>query len=102
MAEDFRDFHAAHRRRDLLLFLLACLDYSCNESLLRTALRNLGYLTSSSILRADVVWLEERKLVKTREIGDGLLIATLLARGRDVAEGAEFVDGVARPDPGRT
>lgn len=102
MAEDFRDFHAAHRRRDLLLILLGSLDYSCNESLLRTALREMGYLTSSMILRDDVFWLAERQLVKTREIGDGLLIATLLTRGRDVAEGAESVDGVARPDPGRT
>lgn len=97
---EFGDFETAHRRRDLLQVLLASRDYSCNESLLRTVLRGQGYLPSAAQLRDDLFWLSERTLVRTREVG-GVLIATLVERGRDVAEGAIAEDGVARPDPGK-
>lgn len=97
---EFRDFEAAYRKRDMLLVLLAARDFSCNDSLLRTVLREQGYLASGAQLREDVAWLEQHQLVGTREIAD-LKIVTLLERGRDVAEGAELLEGVARPDPRR-
>jgi hypothetical protein len=94
--KNFSDFEARFRRRDLLAALLNSRDYSCNDSLLRTLLRELGYLVSGDSLRADLKWLEEHKLVRLRAIGE-LTIATLIERGRDIAEGAEVIDGVERP-----
>ena len=98
---EFADFETEFRRRDLLLVLLASRDYSCNESLLRTVLRGQGYLASGAQLRDDLFWLSERQLVRTRDVA-GVLIATLLERGRDVAEGAESETGIARPEPGKS
>lgn len=97
---EFSEFEARYRRRDLLAALLASRDYSCNESLLRTLLREQGYLVSGEGLREDLKWLEDNKLIRTRSIGD-IAIATLYERGRDVAEGAEVIDGVERPSPER-
>lgn len=97
---DFSEFEGRYRRRDLLAALLASRDYSCNESLLRILLREQGYLVSGEQLRADLGWLAEHKLIRLREIGD-LAIATLIERGRDVAEGAETIEGVERPAPER-
>ena len=93
---DFGAFEARHRRRDILAALLASRDYSCNEGLLRTLLREQGYLVSGALLRQDLAWLVEHGLVRLREIGE-VQIATLIERGRDVAEGAEFIEGVERP-----
>lgn len=93
---DFTTFESSHRRRDILAALLASRDYSCNEGLLRTLLRSQGYLVSGSLLRADLTWLADQKLLRLREIGE-VTIATLIERGRDVAEGAEQIEGVERP-----
>jgi hypothetical protein len=97
---DFRDFEARHRRRDVLLYLLNSRDYSCNESLLRMVLREQGYLASASEIHDDIAWLKQEGLVAWRDLGD-LIIVRLLERGRDVAEGAESIAGVSRPDPRR-
>ncbi len=97
---NFSEFEVRYRRRDLLAALHASRDYSCNDSLLRTLLREQGYLVSGDGLRDDLKWLEEQKLIRLRSIGE-LCIATLVERGRDVAEGAEVIDGVERPSPER-
>lgn len=100
MAGNFRDFEARFRRRDVLAYLLISRDFSANDSLLRSVMREQGYLVSGEQLRVDVAWLAEQHLVRLREIGE-VQIVTLLERGRDIAEGAEQLEGVALPDPSK-
>jgi hypothetical protein len=98
---DFMAFQAPMRRRDTLLVLLQTRGHVCSEVALRRFVRSWGgYNLSAALLRDDIHWLAERRLVKTHET-DGVLFATLIERGRDVAEGDEFVDGVEPPDVAR-
>jgi hypothetical protein len=98
---DYIEFQAPMRRRDTLGVLLATRGNVCSEVALRSFVRNLGnYNLSAALMRDDIQWLAERLLVKTHETG-GVLFATLLERGRDVAQGDEHIDGVEPPDVAR-
>lgn len=95
---DFMTFQAPERRRDALAVLLQTRGNVCSEVALRSFVRRVGgYNLSAALMRDDIHWLAERRLVKTHE-ADGVLFATLIERGRDVAQGDEIVDGVAPPD----
>lgn len=98
---NFTEFEARYWRREILQILAGDTDYTCNESLLRMMLAERGFRVSGDQLRNELSWLCEQGLAKVREIGD-LQIATVLARGADVASGAISVPGVQRPEPGRT
>lgn len=99
--QDFTQFEAPMRRRDALGVLLNTRGYVCSEIVLRKFVREIGgYKLSATLMRADIEWLAKRKLVKTHET-DGVLFATLLERGRDVAQGDEHIDGVEPPDVAR-
>lgn len=98
---DFSEFQAPMRRRDELQILLQTRGNTCSELALRGFVRRFGgYNLSAALMRDDIHWLAERRLVKTHET-DGVLFATLLERGRDVAQGDEHVDGVEPPDVAR-
>jgi hypothetical protein len=98
---DFIAFQAPLRRRDALCVLLQTRGNVCSEIALRKYVRALGsYNLSAALMRDDIYFLEELGLVKTHKTED-VLFATLLERGRDVAEGDECVDGVEMPDVAR-
>ena len=94
-------FQAPMRRRDTLQVLLQTRGNVCSEMTLRKYVRELGnYNLSAALMLDDIFWLQERGLIKTHENG-GVLFATLIERGRDVAQGDESIDGVDMPDVAR-
>jgi hypothetical protein len=98
---NLESIEAPLRRRDTLQTLLNSRDYTASEVMLRNVLREVGrYAVSGAKMRDDLFWLAERQLVKTHETA-GLLFATLLERGRDVAQGDERIVGIAMPEVDR-
>lgn len=86
-------------RRLVLLRLLAESEgYSANEYLLATALPGFGHSVSHDRVRTDLDWLDEQGLVRVERPGE-VCVATLTARGADVAAGRARVAGVKRPSP---
>lgn len=96
---DYQEHIAADRRLVILKLLEESSGYLCNEYLLRQMLEAFGHTPSQNMLRDDFVWLDMQGLVTVSETG-GLFLAKLTARGLDVADGREVVDGVKRPSPG--
>lgn len=95
------EFEAPLRRRDTLQVLLATRGYVCSEIALRKYVREMGnYALPAATMREDIEWLAKHGLVKTHET-EGVLFATLLERGRDVAQNDEQIDGVEPPDVSR-
>jgi hypothetical protein len=94
----FADFEAQDRRLVLLRGLQHAALYRTNSILLQRYLEHVGHVTSRDRLAADLAWLAEQGLVEL-ELGEALTVATLTARGLDVAEGRAHVPGVARPRP---
>lgn len=93
----FADLLAEDRR----LVLLRCLDGAdyqvLNEHVLQTALAHLGHQVGRDVLRADLVWLEERRMIKREIVADGALwLARLRAEGEEVARGRTH-PGIKRP-----
>ncbi len=86
------------RRREILCALAQDKGYEHNEGVLQTVLRLLGYTSSRDQVRTSLGWLAEQGFITLREVG-GYKVATLIARGADVASGAAIVPGVKRPDP---
>lgn len=86
------------RRREILCALAQDEGYEHNESVLQTALGMLGYTSSRDQVRTSLGWLAEQGFITLREVGT-CQVATLIARGADVASGAAIVPGVKRPDP---
>ena len=92
------DFQAPSRRRDTLKVLLDTRGNVCSEIALRKYVRAYGgYSLPAEQMRDDIYWLQKLRLVKAHET-DGVLFATLIERGRDVAQGDLHVDGVDMPD----
>lgn len=87
------------RRLVLLKLLAQSQGYTANEHLLTSALPGFGHSVSHDRVRTDLGWLAEQELV-TLESPGGVSVATLTARGDDVAAGRARVDGVKRPVPG--
>lgn len=94
----FADLEKSHRRRIILDSLRQDPDYSINESMLRSILREFGFSVSRDLMKTEMAWLVEQGLITTKEIG-GILVAKLTNRGEDVATGVVVVPGVARPEP---
>ena len=90
---------AEDRRLIVLRALEQATGYSLNEHVLRTGLDAFGHRVGGDILRADLDWLEEHRLLAITRL-DGptgkLWIASLTNSGQDVAQGRRHV-GVARP-----
>ena len=90
------------QRADLRLTVLHLLDstdgYALSDRLLRSALESFGHRPSLDALRAELAWLAEQGLVTTQDV-EGHTMATLTARGQDVAQGRARVPGVRRPEP---
>lgn len=90
---------SADRRLSLLLVLAQTPGYSANAFLLRDAIDGIyGHSASIDLVRGDIAWLTEQQLVTSRSTGD-VMLATLTARGADVAAGRANVPGVKKPMP---
>lgn len=95
----FQDTITADRRLSLLLVLDQTSGYSANAFLLRDAIGQIyGHTASLDQVRGDIAWLAEQQLVTSRLVGD-VTLATLTARGVDVAAGRASVPGVKKPLP---
>lgn len=92
-------YETQDRRLALLRALQNAAQYRANDLLLRRYCEAVGHTVSADRLAADLIWLRELELVHLVEL-DGLRVATLTARGLDVATGRAFVPGVQRPQPG--
>ncbi|MGD9638372.1 MAG: ArsR family transcriptional regulator [Alphaproteobacteria bacterium] len=70
-----------------------------NDSILQTALNQVGHNVSRDVLRSELAWLEEQGLVKVEVVLDHIHVAELTTRGLDVAEGRSKIPGIKRPGP---
>lgn len=86
------------RRLSVLLLLEASPGGVGNEALLHAALPDFGHTPSADQVRVDLAWLAEQGLVTVKD-NHGLTVATLTARGQDVAQGRAVVPGVKKPRP---
>lgn len=92
------DAEAEHRRLAILKCLKEDQDYQINLPLLQSLLKSMGHGVSTSLLKSDVAWLEQQRLVASNQLGS-VTVVTLRNDGLDVACGVAYVPGVARPMP---
>jgi len=95
----YADLVAEDRRLSILLLLDASPGGTGNEALLQAALPTFGHAPSADVVRADLAWLAEGRLITTRDT-QGLVVATLAERGADVAAGRAVHPGVKKRRPG--
>ncbi len=93
---NFAAYLAEDRRLVILRVLAELPAYRTNSFLLSTLLGKFGHEPSADQVKGDLAWLQEQQLV-TVEIVESVHIATLTARGADVAAGRAVVPGVKRP-----
>lgn len=97
---DFAALLAEDRRLIILRALAEDHDYALNDGVLKRALASLGHEVSRDMLRADLAWLKDQRLITLRELDDGVIwVARATEDGVDVARGRPH-PGVARPLPG--
>ena len=90
---------AEHLRITILRLLSEQPDYALNESILLDMVGRFGFAPSRDNLRAQLAWLDEQGLAGMSG-PEHCRVATLTARGEDVAKGRATVPGVKRPRPG--
>ena len=95
---NFDQFQTEDRRLVLLRALEAAAQYRANAYLLRAYSDSVGHVVSEERLRTDLAWLAEQSLVTLEH--KPVLVATLTARGLDVATGRAHQPGVKKPLPG--
>lgn len=95
----FADFQQEDRRLTLLKALENAAQYRANAFLLRRYCDSVGHVVSADRIEADLAWLAEQGLVGVGHL-QGVTVATLTARGLDVATGRTKVPGVQTPQPG--
>lgn len=96
---DYAKHHDAHVRLTILRLLAGAPEYSANDSVLVSAVRDMGLSCTRDQLRGHLSWLTEQRLATTLPLSDTLTVATITERGGDVAAGRSVVAGVARPSP---
>jgi hypothetical protein len=100
----FSDVVAAERRRDILRLLMQAPPYfQANARIIhRGLIADSQFPPSLDQVNGDIAWLAEQLLIKTEtlRVGDqSMVLATLLQRGKDAAQGFAIVPGVAEPEP---
>ncbi|OED43601.1 hypothetical protein ACH42_09830 [Endozoicomonas sp. (ex Bugula neritina AB1)] len=70
--------------------------YQANESILQMVLDKYGHNISRDLVVSHLQYLQEHGLISLDDVGS-ITVATLLARGEDVAAGRANVSGVKRP-----
>lgn len=92
------DNYITEDRRLAILRLLAEVEGTASESVIHKALRDTLYPHwTRTQAREDLDWLRQAGCVTHGWLNEDLLIATLSARGQDVARGDVKVEGIARP-----
>lgn len=94
----FEKLRDEDRRLVILQLLVESPGYKANQYLLQTALDSFGHEVSIDLVRTDLAWLAEQRLVHLEEIG-GQFMPSITARGLDVARGRALHPGVKRPRP---
>lgn len=94
----FAEFQEADRRLVLLKALASAAGYKANAYLLRKFAASLGHVVGGDRIAADLAWLRDSGLIGLAE-ELGVTVATITARGKDVADGVADVPGVAKPQP---
>lgn len=94
----YADVLAADRRLCILRLIKATPNWRVSAAPIAAALPQFGHAVSHDTLSADLVWLEEHRLITLSEIG-GLMVATGTQRGIDVGSGVARHPGVRRPGP---
>jgi len=93
---------AQDRRLVILRALAEDDDRRVNEFVLKRMLAHVGHSVSRDVLRADIAWLQDQRLVALDRLPDGAGGETQVVRltedGEDVAGGRAH-PGVARPAP---
>ncbi|MBF0309476.1 MAG: ArsR family transcriptional regulator [Magnetococcales bacterium] len=98
MGKSLKQLAAEERRLRLLQALKECPAYKATLDLLHAFLAGTALGCSQEVLLAELGWMEEQGLVELDNT-DGVILAKLLQRGRDVADGLTLLTGVARPAP---
>lgn len=93
---DFAADLTEDRRLTILRVLLESTQYTANEFIVQTMLKNFAHMVSVDRLHTDLAWLQEQELITVR-VTANVRIATLTVRGADVAQGLTVVPGVKRP-----
>lgn len=92
----FADLLKEDQRLVILRSLYDMAGYEANESILDSCLDTYGHRISRDAVLTHLFWLQEQGLIKLREVA-GCQVATLTARGEDVATGQATAPGVKRP-----
>ena len=96
----FSEYIAEDRRLAELRFLMEDNDYSLNDSVMQTALTQIGHSVSRDVILADFSFLADIGLIRLEEVFNGrVYVARLTARGEDVAKGRAVVKGIKKPRP---
>jgi hypothetical protein len=97
----FTDRLREDRRLVLLRLLSEQPGYRANSSNLHAGHSTLGIAASRDDVTTDLHWLRDQSLVVLEPVPEvpELLIASITARGDDVANGVAIVPGVRRPGP---
>ena len=95
---NYRELVMEDLRLVVLLLLKESQNYELNSSVLQLAAQEYGHAVSSDTLHSELHWLAEQGLVGVRQMAS-IYVATLTARGLDVARGVSKVPGVKRPGP---
>ena len=88
----------SHRRLCVLQLLRDEADYRLNATLLLSLVNNHGFATGHDKLENELLWLQEQGLVSLSKVGS-ITLATIVARGLEVANGFVTISGVERPNP---
>jgi hypothetical protein len=83
----------------ILRLLGEAASYRMNDSLLTSALRDLGFDEPRDVLVAELAWLERHQLVALEYPVPSVIVATLTTRGDEVRMGVVTYPGVKRPSP---
>lgn len=92
----FADYAVEDRRLLILLALSQAAGYTLPVRLLQSFMGDKGQRASADQVRGDLAWLKEQGLLERMDDE----VATLNARGLDVAVDRARYPGVARPRPG--
>jgi Fe2+ or Zn2+ uptake regulation protein len=87
------------RRLAALKILAKSPGRSANAYVVLSGLNAIGHVSTLDQVRGALAWLEEQDLIKTEDLGGGMVVASLRQRGDEVQAGLARHPGVAKPYP---
>lgn len=85
------------QRLVILRILSELPSYKANSSTIRNLLAQYGHDISRDKVKTELSWLNEQGLITLTDLTEHVLVATLTARGEDIATGRTSIIGVNRP-----